>query len=296
MEVPTKKLINGFTIPVLGLGTYGMGGRTQREPDNDDERDIEAIKNAIEKGIYHIDTAELYADGYAEILIGKAISSFEREDLFVTSKVKRSNLNYRGIKQSVKESLVRLRTDYLDLYLLHRYPEEGYLKECVLAMNELVEDGVIRNIGISNFNLEHTKMACELSKAPIAATQVHYNLQFREPEVTGLLRYCQENDIMLVAYRPVNQAVFNKSGIDLTKGGINFLDKMCEKYHGTPAQVSINWLISQKNVVTVVKTSDPVHLDEDLGSLKWHMDKSDVELLRSEFPEIQIISDNQPLK
>jgi diketogulonate reductase-like aldo/keto reductase len=296
IQIPSKSLNNGFAIPAIGLGTYGIGGNINRDNKNDDKRDILIIERAIEEGVFHIDTAELYAETYTECLVGKAIQKFSREKLFITSKVQRSHLNFDGIKKAVKGSLQRLGTDYLDLYLLHRYPEEGRLEECILAMNDLVKDGLIKNLGISNFNLEHTQLARSISTYPIVATQVHYNLQFRESETTGLLDYCQKNDIILIAYRPINQALFNKTGLNFTKPGIKLLDLLCEKYHKTQTQIAINWLVNQKNVVTIFKTSQYAHLKENIESIGWSLDSSDMELLREHFPDQRDISDNQPLK
>lgn len=296
MIIPSKKLNNGFEIPVLGLGTYSMGGGIERDQANDDKRDIAAIKAAINLGVKHIDTAELYAEGYAEVLVGQAIKDFDRSKLFLASKVQKTHLNSKDIKIAVKNSLKRLGTDYLDLYFLHRYPSQDNLEECLRAMNELIEEGLIKNIGICNFNLEHTKRACAQSKHPIVATQVHYNLQFREPEISGLLDFCQKNDIFLIAWRPVNQGMHNKTGIDLTKSEVPIVNEMCKKYQKTSSQIAINWLISQDAVVSVVKTSNTEHLHDDLGSVDWNMAKEDIERLRKEFPDQKPISDNQPLK
>lgn len=114
MMIPSKKLNSGFEIPVLGLGTYSMGGGIARDQANDDQRDITAIETAINLGIKHIDTAELYAEGYAEVLVGQAIKDFDRSKLFLASKVQKTHLNSKDIKIAVKDSLKRLGTDYFD--------------------------------------------------------------------------------------------------------------------------------------------------------------------------------------
>lgn len=290
MTIPTKKLKNGFEMPVFGIGTYKMGEGGQ------DEKDLTAIKASIKFGVTHIDTAESYGQGKVEELVGEAIKDNDRSKLFIVSKVAKYNLTYNDVKSSVNLSLKRMGTSYLDLCLLHRYPgSDQLLKDCLRSLDELVGEGKIKNIGISNFNLEHTKQAKEWSPRPLVATQVHYNLQFREPEATGLVDYCQNNDIMLIAWRPVNKGMLTKSGTNLAKEGIPILDEMAKKYNKTPAQISINWLISQKNIITLSKSSSVDHLKENLGSVGWEMEKEDIERLRKEFPDQRDISDTVPL-
>ena len=278
-------------MPAFGLGTYAMG---QGSPE-DDKSEIAAIKASVQAGVTHIDTAEVYSNGHTEELVKVATETFDRKKLFLVSKVGSSHLSYAGIKLALKNSLARLGTDYLDLLLMHRCPTEDKFKETVAAMNETVEEGLVRHIGLSNTNTEHTKRLCSLSKHPFVANQVHYNLQFREPEKDGLVEYCQKNSMMLIAWRPVNKGALNKSGLNITQHGIKILDRLCEKYKKTPAQIAINWLVSQTNVVTVAKSSNLEHLKENLGSLDWKMDSSDIELLRAEFPNQQFVSDTVPL-
>src|SRR3989344_541042 len=117
----TKKLKNGFEIPVLAIGTNLMGGEDYGPPDySNDETYIKAIQDAIKLGYTHIDTAEIYGGDHTEELIGKAIKNFDRKDLFITTKVSKYNLKYADVISSAKNSLKRLSTDYIDLYLIHR--------------------------------------------------------------------------------------------------------------------------------------------------------------------------------
>lgn len=272
---------------MFGLGTYKMGGA-------DDQVDITAIKTAIELGITHIDSAERYADGHSEELVGQAIKNHDRKKLFLTSKVNINNLSYQGVHRAIIGSLNRTQAGYFDLYFLHRYPgSDDKLRECIKAMTELKQDGLIHHMAISNFNLEHTKQAMDWSNGLIVATQVHYSLRFREPEATGLLEYCQKNDTMLIAWRPLGLGI-------LEKGKLNFIDTpllmdMSNKYQKTPLQIAINWLISQPNVVTLTKTSTIKHLKENIGAVGWKMREEDVEKLRRGFPDQKIISDTVPL-
>lgn len=288
MVIPAKKLKSGFTMPVLGLGTWQMGGLRQHDPENDDARDIHAIRTALDLGIKLIDTAEVYANGYAEMLVAQATRVYPRSELFLTSKVYTDNLGYDDVLDSCKQSLMRLAVDYLDLYLVHAHNPLIPLEETMRAMSVLKDQGLIKEIGVSNFSKESLAEAQKFCKFPIVCDQVHYNLMIREAEVTGLLKYCQQNDIMITAYRPVQRGMLMESKSEL-------LDRLAEKYGKTPTQVAINWLIAQPNVVTISKSSSIKHLQENLGACGWLMDPSDVELLREHYPDQQEVSDLRPL-
>ncbi len=289
MTIPVKTLKNGYAFPVFGLGTWMMGGRSERDLQNNDERDIAAIRRAIDNGITHIDTAELYADGYAETLVGRAISDFDRSKLYLVSKVVGAHLAFDDVIKSAKASLNRLKTNYLDLYLIHWPNPEIPLKETMMAMDKLVSDGLVKNIGVSNFNVARMKEAQSYTTNKIIANQVHYNLIYREPEVKGVLQYCQDNDIYLIAWRPIEKGVLNTKNISL-------LDEMSKKYNKTPAQIAINWLISQQNVVSLSTMRSPEHLDENLQALNWALSEKDIERLRNDFPDRQFVSNRVPLQ
>lgn len=286
MHIALKKLKNGFAMPEFGLGTWHMGGSYQPDPSHD-ERDIEAIRAAIRLGVTHIDTAELYGQGHAEELVGQAIREFERSDLFIISKVWPTHMSYGGMFQACKASLERLGTDYLDVYVLHRYSPAP--AETMRAMDDMVDEGLIRAIGVSNYGVEHLIEAQKLARHPVVYNQVHYNLEFREPERSGLLDYCQQADVLLAAWRPVQRGALLEDPPEVMR-------KVCDKYGKTPAQVALNWLLSQKNVVTLSKTSTVEHLEENLGAIGWTMEPEDVELLRREYPGQKDVSNTVPLE
>ena len=288
MIIPTKKLKNGFEIPIYGLGTWLMGGRSERDLDNDDQADIKAIQTAIDMGVTHLDTAESYADGYTEELLGEAIKKYDRNNLFIVSKAHPDNLSYDGLIKSCKKSLERINTPYLDLYLCHRYNPEIPMKDTMRAMEYLLENGLIKNIGVSNFNVVRMKEAQSNTKYKIVANQVHFNLKYRESEKKGLLKYCQENDVMFIAWRPIQKGILLNSEDPVVR-------EMVEKYNKTTAQIAINWLVSQKNVVTLSKTRDPNHLNENLGALGWELSPEDIEKLRKEYLYQEYVSDAVPL-
>ncbi len=288
MKIPTKQLDNGFEMPVYGLGTWQMGGKKERDLTHDDSADITAIQASLQSGITHIDTAEVYAGGHTEELVGYAIRDFDRSKLFLVSKISPTHLAYNDVLKALEASLQRLHTDYLDGYLIHSPNLEIPIQETMRAMDTLVEQGRIKHIGLSNFTVEEIKEAQSCTTNKIVMVQTHYNLLFREPERKGVIRYCQENDIFISAWRPLQKGILSQMSNIL-------MQEMCSKYHKTPTQIALNWLISQKNVVTLSKTSSPEHIKENLGAVGWEMEKEDVERLSKDFPGQQDISDAVPL-
>lgn len=286
MNIPIKKLKNGFELPVYGLGLWQMGGRTEADKSKD-RQEIDAIQAAIEQGVTHIDTAESYGAGHAEELLGQAIKGHDRSRLLIASKVSAWNQRPDDLKRSFEASLKRIGTDSLDLYLLHRYPEAGIpIVDTMRAMDELVEQGGVKNIGVCNLTPHRFEEAQKHSANKLVCNQVHYNVQYREIEHRGVLRHSQQNDVMIVAWRPVQKGALPQADL---------LKQLAEKYDKTPIQIAINWLISQDNVVTIAKTSDPDHLKENLGAVGWEMEPVDIERIRREFPDQQKASDAVPL-
>lgn len=286
----TKILKNGFSLPVVGMGTWPMGGYREHNINNNDERDIKAILFAIDNGVTLIDTAELYAHGYSETLLGKAIKGRNRKNLIICSKVsKDSLLTKEGIKNACKESLKRVNIDYFDLYYLHSRNKNVSLKLQIEALEELYDEGLIKNIGVSNFNTESLKEAQSYCKYPIVANQVHYNLIFRGPERDGLLEYCQNNDVMLVAYRSVELGKLANTGNPVM---LDFADK----YEGwTHAQLAISWLISQDNVVALFGGSNLDYISENIKASELIMDSEDIQHGRDDYSGQIEISDTIPL-
>ncbi len=269
-----KKLRNGFELPVLGLGTWGMGGRLKTDTSND-KKDIIAIKTAIKLGITHIDTAEIYGNGHAEELVAKAIKGFNRKKLFITSKVSQINLRYDDVIASAKKSLKRLKIDYIDLYLVHAPNQDVPIKETMKAMDFLVNQKLIKFIGVSNFSVEQLKEAQKYTKNKIVTNQIEYNLLVRNDGLftvnmeSEIIPYCQKKDILVTAWRPLVKGILSMPGIPI-------LDKLYKKYNKTRVQIALNWLISKKNIITIVKASNIEHLKEDLGALGWKLKPKDI--------------------
>lgn len=285
MEIPYKILPDGFKMPVFGLGTSGYGEGNK----NSDKEQVDAIVRAIDAGITHIDTAEVYANGRSEILIGNAIRNFDRSKLFISTKVAYDNLSFSGVQRSLNGSLERLGTDYIDLYMVHRPNPSIPIIETMTALKEAQEKGLIRAIGVSNFNVEELRQAEDvLPGVNIAAGQYHYSLKTREAQEKGVIDYLQRHNKMLIAWRPVDKGRLAFSDADIMR-------RMIQKYSKTPSQIAINWLISQKNTVTLSRMSTKEHLEENLGAIGWQLDDSDVNELLLNFPEQESISKVVPL-
>jgi len=287
MSIGEKKLQCGFKMPLFGLGTWMMGGDFKRDPDNDGQADIASLICGMEHGLTHIDTAEMYAEGFSEEISGQAIKGHIRDNLFITSKVWSDDLSYDGVLRAAENSLKRLGTNYLDLYLVHKPNDRFPMTETMKALDRLADEGIIKNIGVSNFSLERFKRAQQICGHKIVANQVHYNLVNREPE-KELLGFCQQNDVMLIAWRPLQKGTI----IDVE---YPFFDELCSKYHKTRAQIALNWLLSQDNVTIISTMRSTCHIEENLAALNWNMSDEDIEILACGFPGQEQVSATVPL-
>lgn len=259
-----------------------MGGRYARNPFNRDQRDIAGIEAALEAGITHIDTAEIYAGGHTEELVSEAIKDFDRRRLFLTTKVWWTNLRYDDVIRAARDSLSRLGLKQIDLYLIHGPNPDIPIKETMRAMDYLLENGLTRFIGVSNFDVSELEEAVAATKYKIVNNQIHFNLTAREYQTNGTLEFCRKHNILVTAYRPLGLGEGMTGGIP--EAGMEFLKRIGEKYAKTPAQVALNWLIEQPNLVTIFKSTNPGHIKENLGAIGWKLDEDDRAELTDNFP------------
>lgn len=277
-----KALITGTKIPVLGLGTWRMGGGLSADHSND-QKYVGAIRYAIKSGLTHIDTAEIYGAGHTEELVGQAIRKFDlpadrqgREKPFITTKISPQHLFLPSqIKRACQNSLSRLQTDYIDLYLIHWPNPLAPMRLVMKTLDGLAQEGKVRYLGVSNFSIKQLQNAQKYTNNRIVTNQVHYSLLHRDPE-KELLLYCQREDIILTAYSPLEIG-------ELAQGKNGALKSVAKKYRKTPVQVALRWLIEKPNVIAIPKASSPDHIDELLGSLGWKMSPEDQEYLSSAF-------------
>ncbi len=285
MDIPIKTLKSGFSLPVYGLGTWHMGGGNTVDK-SADEADVAAIAGALKRGITHIDTAEMYGAGHSEELVGEAIKGHDRAKLIITTKVYEGlSGGYDGVIRAAEASLRRLNSEYIDLYLLHRAPLHS-TADVMRALDRLVSEGVVKNIGVSNFTVKRFEETQKLTANKLVCNQVHYSVQMREAEARGITDYAQRNDILITAWGPLEKGLLDQG---------DMLRELGRKYNKTAYQVALNWIIAQPNVVTIPKTTRLEHLDENMGALGWQLSKEDEELLSKHFPNRQTVSNRVPL-
>jgi diketogulonate reductase-like aldo/keto reductase len=263
----------GVRIPAIGIGTWGMGGGVSKDNSSDGDA-IRALRRAVQLGMYLIDTAEMYGAGHAEELVGEAIKPFRRDQVFVVSKVSPENLHYVDVIRAAEKSLRRLQTDWIDLYLIHLPNPRIPVGETMEAMERLVEQNLVRSIGVSNFDVgEMEEAGSRLSRYSIVANQVDYSLLFRSIE-RDVLPYCQQHRMTVMAYSPLAKGELSKD---------KYLKGMGKKYDKTAAQVALNWLVSKENIIAIPKASNLDHVEENAAATGWRLSQDDMERISSYF-------------
>jgi diketogulonate reductase-like aldo/keto reductase len=261
-------LKTGKKVPVLGLGTWRMGERASEKA-----AELAALRLGLELGVRLIDTAEMYGEGGAEIIVGETIAG-RRDDIYLVSKVYPHNASRKGAIAACERSLKRLKTDRLDLYLLH-WRGSYALSETVEAFETLKKDGKIDAWGVSNFDVDDME---ELAGVPngknCASNQVLYHLGSRSIE-WQLLEHCRRDRIMVMAYSPLGQ------GPLLRKPA---LKKVAEKHACDPGAVALAWVLRQPGVITIPKAVKAEHVRANMKALDLELDTEDLAALDAAFP------------
>ncbi|WP_211466820.1 aldo/keto reductase [Collimonas silvisoli] len=252
----TLLLPSGSAIPILGQGTWYMG-----EDPVQKQREIDALRLGMDLGITLIDTAEMYADGGAEEIVGKAILG-RRSEAFLVSKVYPHNADRRGMQAACERSLRRLGSEYIDLYLLH-WRGAVPLAETLEALAALKKAGKIRDFGVSNFDSSDMLEACELPGGEqIAVNQVLYNLMRRGIE-WDLLPWCRRRSVPVMAYSPLESAASEQRRLLNNPQ----LKAVARRHEVSAAQIALAWLLRQEQIIVIPKAVDPLHVRENRAAL-----------------------------
>jgi len=264
-------------IPIVGLGTWGIGGEMSPDPSRDDAS-IQALKLGLDLEMKFIDTAEMYAAGHSEEVVARALEG-RRDGAFVASKVSPRHFAYDDVLAAAKRSLKRLGLKQMDLYQLHWPSSKIPISETMRAMEKLVSDGLTRYIGVSNFSVEQMREAQQsLSHEKIVSNQVEFNLIDRSVEAR-ILPYCQKEGLTLIAYSPLGQGKIPRG-----KGSsFKVLDEMAEKSGKSRNQVALAWVLQHESVVAIPKAADIDHIKENAEVADWKLDKEDYQKLAKAF-------------
>lgn len=271
-----KKLGKTHTkISAIGQGCMGIGGYLSKDSHQDDNQ-VRALRLGIELGMTFLDTAEAYGNGHSEEIVGRAVEGI-RDKVFIATKVSPEHLSYDALLRSAEGSLRRLKTDYIDIYQVHWPNPKIPISEVMRAMEQLLKEGKIRYVGVSNFSPKELKEAkASIFEDEIVSVEVEYNLFDRTIE-NSLLPYCESEGITTIAYSPLDQG-------KIASGDkrIKTLQKIANKYNRTMAQVALNWLISHPSVIAIPKSANPEHIKENAAA-------TDFVLLDEDFREISKI-------
>jgi len=267
-NMPFVTLPGGDTMPAYGHGTWHMG-ENRRHADEEEA----SLRLGIELGVTLIDTAEMYGNGVAEEITARAVGK-DRDKLFIVSKVLPYNASRNGTIAACEQSLRRLKTDRIDLYLLHWRGSHPFA-ETLAAFDKLQHDGKIRHHGVSNFGLDDMKEWVALTGGKtVASNQILYNLTRRGPEY-DLTPWCRERGIPIMAYSPIEQGrMLNHKG----------LVEVAQRRGATSAQIALAWLLRQEGMIVIPKARQVGHLRENLGALDLTLTDADLAALDQAFP------------
>ena len=270
-----KVTINNQVLPALGIGTWEIGD----DPKLRDE-EIAAIRAGLDAGLSVIDTAEMYGNGRSEELVGEAIKPYQRAKIFLISKVLPQNASRSKMRQSLQNSLQRLQTDYLDLYLYH-WRGMVPLSETVSELQALQNEGLIRSWGVSNFDIDDMEELWQFPEGQnCVVNEDLYNLETRGIEYS-LLPWQREHHVPLIAYSPLGRGP--KMGSTMMKN--EAVLQVAEKHEASAYQILLAWVMQQPDVLAIPKSSSSKHLLSNLKALDIELTPEDLQILEKAYPK-----------
>ena len=264
----SKQLGNtGIMVPEIGLGTWKYRGG------------VEPLRRGIELGASFIDTAEMYS---TEGVVGEAVQGIS-DQVFIATKVSSHHLRHDDVIRAAEASLRRLGVDRIDLYQVHWPNPRVPIGETMRAMEALVDSGLVKHIGVSNFSVSELREAqAAMTRYPIVSNQVLYNLRRRGVE-RDLLPYCWENNVTVIAYTPLADGSLTTKPRLRADRGMHALERVAAQVNKTMAQIALNWCTSRRNVIAIPKSNSVARTEENCGASGWRLSPEQIRLLDEAF-------------
>ncbi len=270
---------SGKLLFPIGIGTWNIGGTFSNdpsakykgaEPNYDNEAaELAAIRYSISKGQNHIDCAELYGAFHTDEVVGKAIAGLEREDLYIADKLLKTSIGEGLVRPTVEQMLKKLGTGYLDMLYIHAPWADVNWRVAIPQIDKLIDEGIVRDFGVSNFTIADVEQAQKVGRHPIAANQMNYNVLYKD-EVNEIFKdYCRKNNIIVVAYQPVKRQEVLESEL---------IQDIAKAHNATPAQIALAWLIAQ-SALPIPKAVNKDHIDENVKAIDINLTNEEIEIL-----------------
>jgi diketogulonate reductase-like aldo/keto reductase len=263
----------GEQISILGQGTWGIKSRKGKEYY---ESWKNSLRRGIELGLTHIDTAEVYGFGTSEKVVGELISEYNRDDLFITSKLFPIHLSLKTMKKAANKSLKRLGINTFDLYLIHWPSPFTSRKKQMKILDHLVKEGKTRYVGVSNFSVEQFEESLSFLNTELVTNQLHANIT-KQNHISDSLPYYQKNRVTLTAYSPLGHKGYSNLEGEL----ISKLNSIAKAHDATIQQIAIAWLINHKNVIAIPKAFKIEHVEANAKAAEIILSESEVKLIEN---------------
>ncbi|HEY4160980.1 MAG TPA: aldo/keto reductase [Candidatus Saccharimonadales bacterium] len=271
------KTKSGLPLFPIGIGTWDISSRRKSNDPaakyggteavlGNEAAEIESLRYSLAKGQNHIDCAELYGAFYTDEVVGRALAGHKREDVYIADKLWKTSVGKGLVRPTVEHMLEKLGTDYLDMLYIHAPWEDAPWQEAVPQIDELIDEGIVRDFGVSNFTVAKLEQTLLIAGHPITANQMNYNVLHKTEVDENFRAFCTEHGIQIVAYQPVKRQEVLAS---------ETIRKIAGAHSATPAQVALAWLLA-KDALPIPKAVQKAHIDENIQATHLALDRAEM--------------------
>lgn len=267
---------SGKALFPIGVGTWMIASTFDFDPNKKykgaapntkhETEEIEAIRYSIAQGQNHIDCAELYGAFYTDEVVGRAIAGYKREDVYIADKLWRTSVGSGLVRPTVDKMLQKLGTNYLDMLYIHAPWPDVPWQEAIAQIDELIDEGIVRDFGVSNFSVANMEEARQLAKHPIVANQMNYNVLYKDEVTDAFRHYCTAHGVQIVAYQPVKRKEVLQNEIVQT---------IAHAHNATAAQIALAWLIA-KGALPIPRAIQKPHVDENIQATNIQLSEKEM--------------------